>query len=137
MAGFAKKIGPALCAGLALSAVEAMASTDSSWELEALTQATQASPSTPEGRLGAMGDYVVGSQKASQSMAHSWYRLSERMTIKGEALLSIYEREGLGEFIKTQASGSSGAGACYTACYGNCYGNCYSNCYGNCHGADS
>lgn len=75
MATLAKKIGPILCAGLALSAVEAMASTDSSWELEALTQATQADPSTPAGRLGAIGDYVVGSQKASQSMAHSWYRL--------------------------------------------------------------
>lgn len=137
MSGFSKKIGPALCAGLALSAVEAMASTDSSWELDNLTQALSVDPSTEAGRLNAIGDHVVAGPKASQSMAHAWYRLSERMTLSGEPLLSIYEKEGLGEFIKTQATGSAGPGACYTACYGNCYGNCYSNCYGNCHGADS
>jgi hypothetical protein len=137
MSNLVKKIGPALCAGLALSAVEAMASTDSAWELESLTQATQVDPASDHGRLGAIGDHVVGGPKASQSMAHAWYRLSERMTLGGEPLLAIYEKEGLGEFIKTQAAGSAGAGACYTACYGNCYGNCYSNCYGNCHGADS
>lgn len=134
---FAKKIGPALCAGLALSAVESMASTDTSWELENLTQALVADPGSDQGRLSSIGDYVVSGPKASQSMAHSWYRLSERMTIGGEPLLAIYEREGLGAFIKTAGTGSAGVGACYTACYGNCYGNCYSNCYGNCHGADS
>jgi hypothetical protein len=137
MGDLSKKIGPVLCAGLALSAVEAMASTDAKWEIEALTQAVGAEPSTEAGRLDAIADHVVAGPKASQSMAHSWYRLSERMTINGESLLSIYEKEGLGEFIKTAATGSTGAGACYTACYGNCYGNCYSNCYGNCHGADS
>lgn len=138
MLDMAKKIGPALCAGLALSAVEAMASTEGSWELENLRQAVRADPSSDHGRLGAIGDHVVAGPKASQSMAHAWHRLSERMTLGGVPLLSIYEKEGLGEFIKTGgASGSAGAGACYTACYGNCYGNCYSNCYGNCHGADS
>ena len=137
MSDIKKKIGPVLCAGLALSAVEAMAATNSTWELENLTQSVQLDPSTEEGRFGAIGDHVIGGPKANQSMAHSWYRLSERMTLAGEPLLAIYEKEGLGEFLKTGATGSAGAGACYTACYGNCYGNCYSNCYGNCHGADS
>lgn len=138
MSDLAKKIGPVLCAGLALSAVEAMASVGSSWELNNLSRVEKADPTTERGRLEAIGDHVVAGPKASQSMAHSWYRLSERMTLAGEPLLTIYEKEGLGEFIKTQgASGSAGAGACYAACYGNCYGNCYSNCYGNCHNADS
>lgn len=132
-----KKIGPALCAGLALSAVEAMAATDTSWEIEPLARAGKVDPSTQQGRLSAIGDHVVAGPKASQTMAHSWHRLAQRATVGGVPLLEIYEREGLGEFIKAQSSGSVGAGACYTACYGNCYGNCYSNCYGNCHGADS
>lgn len=137
MSNLVKKIGPALCAGLALSAVEAMASIESSWSIEGLANAERANVASESGRLEGLGEHVVAGPKASQSMAHSWYRLSERMTLGGESLLAIYEKEGLGEFIKTQASGSAGAGACYAACYGNCYGNCYSNCYGNCHGADS
>ena len=92
MSGITKKIGPVLCAGLALSAVEAMASTNSTWELENLTQAIQLDPSTEEGRLGAIGEHVIGGSKANQSMAHSWYRLSERMTKSGEPLLEIYEK---------------------------------------------
>lgn len=134
----AKKVfGPVLCAGLALSAVEAMAATDTSWSLRELADAPKADPASQEGRLDAIGENMVASQRVSQSMGHAWYRLAERMEVNDEPLLEIYQKEGLGNFLLAQQSGSSGAGSCYAACYGNCYGNCYSNCYSNCHSADS
>lgn len=134
-----KALGPALCAGLALSAIEAMAATQTPWNLRELADAPKADPKTQTGRLDAIGENIVSGQRASQSMGHAWYRLAERMEVDGEPLLTLYQKEGLGDFLLAmdQAGGSSGAGSCYAACYGNCYGNCYSNCYSNCHSADS
>lgn len=132
-----RTLGPALCAGLALSAIEAMAATQTPWSLRELAEAPKSDPTTQTGRLDAIGETIVGGQRASQTMGHAWYRLAERMEVDGEPLLEMYQREGLGEFLLAQQTGSSSAGSCYTACYGNCYGNCYSNCYSNCHSADS
>lgn len=132
-----KKLAPALCIGLALSAIDAMAMSVSNWDLNDLGAAAQQDdPASPEGRISAIGEQAVASQRASQSMGQAWYALSQRMELDGKPLAKIYEEEGLDGFTLTAGS-TDAAGACYTACYGNCYGNCYSNCYANCHSADS
>lgn len=134
----AKKLAPALCIGLALSAIDAMAMSVSHWDAKDLATPGATDPYSPEGRISAIGEQAVSSQRASQSMGHAWFALSERMEIDGEPLSALYEKEGLSsDLLLAQATSTDAAGACYTACYGNCYGNCYSNCYSNCHSADS
>ncbi len=133
----AKRLAPALCIGLALSAIDAMAMSVSHWDAKELRGAELEDPASPEGRLSAIAEQAVESQRASQSMGHAWFALSERMEVDGKPLTALYEEEGISGLMLAQATSTDAAGACYTACYGNCYGNCYSNCYSACHGADS
>ena len=129
--------GPAICAALAMGAVQAMASTDERWDAGKLSGSKDGAADEGD-RVSALAEHVVSGPRASQAMGLAWHDLAERMEVDGRPLADIYAEAGLGGFVKTAgpADDSANTGACYSACYGNCYGNCYSNCYGNCHGAD-
>lgn len=124
----AKGAALSVCAGLALSAIDAMASTKQTWDVRELAGQDLQGPSAQ--RLGAIADHIVAGPRASQSLGHSWFKLAERMSVDGKLLLEFYQDEGLGEFLNSPSSvAGMQQAACYAACYGNCYGNCYSNCF--------
>ncbi len=121
MANNGKKIALlGVCAGLAMSAIDAMKSSETVWDADAL--GAQSGKTNEAGRLESIASNVVSGPRASQSLGHAWYKLSEKVMVDGVVIGHDESMIQGGDFVKAQSG-------CYAACYGNCYGNCYSNCF--------